>query len=384
MAKTKKPVLKAGSVVSLEVLDEHLDVSVAAWARTLSRLVRTFRKKGLRVEIPAAEAFARYDGNVSWVRLYEAQVEQLPAMDRGLEFRMARRYEFIRARLDEALTSLGFAEEELSSLRVMPEAELPLPKKAGKDEIRHLGTCREEFQRLRNLYVEGGLYMVLGVVRRYRGLGVDDVDLIQEGNASLFQALDGFDWRRDVRFKTYAQYWIHQAILKALYDTSRTVRVPVWVQKAWRKIRKVQEQDRHVDGRMPTEHQIGEALGMEEQRVADLMGARKGSVSLDARIGGEDDLTLAQVLPDEDALGVDQIVESSGLVHRLTEALADLPGREREILERRFGLGGHDVETLAEIAVDFGVSAERIRQLQQAALRKLQDPDVMRRLPVPN
>ena len=114
---------------------------------------------------------------------------------------------------------------------------------------RYFDQCLDQLEKLRNLYVEGALSIVLATVARYRGFGVDSPDLIQEGNASLFQAIEGFDWRRNVRFRTYAQYWVRQAVLKMLYNSARTVRIPIWVQKLLGKIRRVQEEGRRQDCR---------------------------------------------------------------------------------------------------------------------------------------
>ena len=141
-------------------------------------------------------------------------------MDRAEEFRMARRYEFVKARVRDALVQAGYRDADADGLVLIPFDELPKPpRKRAEVRRERLRSRMLEAGALRNLYVEGALHLVPQPVRRYRGLGVDEIDLIQEGNASLFQAIEGFDWRRDVRFRTYAIYWIQQAILKALYDS---------------------------------------------------------------------------------------------------------------------------------------------------------------------
>ena len=161
---------------------------------------------------------------------YQLELRRYPAMDREEELRMARRYELVSWRTQLEVEACGVKREAASELvrksRSVIEAELGA--RSGEASMRQ---CLDELEQLRNLYVEGALHIVLSTVIRYRGLGVDAPDLIQEGNASLFQAIEGFDWRRNVRFKTYAQYWVRQAVLKALYNTGRTVRVPIWVQK---------------------------------------------------------------------------------------------------------------------------------------------------------
>ena len=237
----------------------------------------------------------------------------------------------------------------------------------------------QELEDLRNLYVEGALHIVLGTVARYRGLGVDSPDLIQEGNASLFQAIEGFDWRREVRFRTYAQYWVQQAVLKMLYNSARTVRVPIWVQKVLGKIRKTQDLIRR-DGREPTHAEVAQRLGLTEEKVAWVLATKRYAVSLDAEFGGDDGATLAQMLPDEASAPVPESVPEGDLRRTLEEAMVDLPDRERMILRRRFGLGGSEPETLGAIAADLGITAERVRQLQNAALNRLQKPGKLRQL----
>jgi RNA polymerase primary sigma factor len=241
-----------------------------------------------------------------------------------------------------------------------------------------LDACSRQLEDLRNLYVEGALHIVLGIVARYRGLGVDSTDLIQEGNASLFQAIEGFDWRREVRFRTYAQYWVQQAVLKALYNSARTVRIPIWVQKLLGRIRRLQDEGRRA-GREISNAEIGSRLGVSEQKVARVLATKRYSLSLDAQIG-DDGGTMAQLLPDESLAAVPDQVREGDLRVSLDEIMVDLPDRERLILQRRFGLGGVEPETLGDIASDLGITAERVRQLQNAALNRLQQPVKKRRL----
>jgi RNA polymerase primary sigma factor len=203
--------------------------------------------------------------------------------------------------------------------------------------------------------------------------------LIQEGNASLFQAIDGFDWRRDVRFRTYAQYWVHQAVLKMLYNSSRTVRLPIWVQKILGKIRKAQEAIRR-DGREPTHREIAERLGITEERVQWVLSTRRYAVSLDAKVGGEEGTSLGRQLADEAVLPIPESIPAGDLSEVLGGVMADLPVREQKILRRRFGLDGQEPQTLGEIAADLGITAERVRQLQNAALARMKRPAKLKQL----
>ena len=374
--------LKRNQVLGLEQLDERLDVPVSRFSATVQKLVRTFRSKdlGLRVTRPPGGIGSVPSLRSAWTRLYEAEVSRLPRMDRAEEFRMARRYEFLRARAKCAAEAAGFPDEEAEKLVKQSHAVDP-PRRSSQPQRLYLNRCLRDLEQLRNLYVEGALYMVFGCAYRYRGLGVDLSDLVQEGSASLFQAIEGFDWRRDVRFRTYAQYWIHQAILKVLYNTSRTVRVPIWVQKALRKIQRLQEKEGSTDpARRLTSAEIGDRMDMPAAKVEELLNTKRWSMSLDAEAPGEDGRSLGQMLADDRLLPVHETAVDGDLNESLDEVLEDLPERERSILHRRFGLKGHAPETLSEIAGDLGITAERVRQLQNAALGRLRKPRKLQQL----
>ncbi|MEO6596508.1 MAG: sigma factor-like helix-turn-helix DNA-binding protein, partial [Planctomycetota bacterium] len=314
---------------------------------------------------------------------YQAELRRIAPMDREEEFRMARRHEFLRGLVAHCLAEMGFPATAASDLLRQPakqiiEAIRVLPKVRGIDRA-WVESVFAQFEGLRNLYVEGALYIVLGTVNRYRGLGVDSADLIQEGNASLFQAIDGFDWRRDVRFRTYAQYWVHQAVLKMLYNSSRTVRVPIWVQKVLGKIRRAQESGRR-DGNELSHEQIGARIGISAEKVGRVLSTRRYAVSLDAELGGDDGSALGRLLPDESLLPIPESIPVGDLRQVLDDVMADLPVREQGILRRRFGLDGKQPQTLGEIATDLGITAERVRQLQNAAIGRIKRPGKLRQL----
>lgn len=376
--------LRRGEALTLRQLDQLLDVRVGDFERTVSRLIKEFKTKQITLDLPVGSARIPpqpLDSRVSWVRLYEAQVHQLEPMDRAEEFRMARRYDFIKARVQSALREAGVSEEDLAKTVQRGSNALNDHAPSVKPAVRaNLERALRDYEALRNLYAEGALYMVLGCVQRYRNLGVDIADLIQEGNTSLFQAMDGFDWRRDVRFKTYAQYWIHQAMLKVLYNTSRTVRLPVWVQKSLAKIRKVRDAERQSSGAEPPDEVVGSRLGLTGDRVRELLNVRRYTMSLDAEVNGDEGASLAQLLPDDRIEPVADSLDDGDLSACLEEIMADLPSREHMILTRRFGLHGGEPETLSEIAEDLGITAERVRQLQKAALGRLQRPSKVKRL----
>lgn len=374
--------------ISVEQLDRVLDVetdrfeSQSLWlTKAMARrraLVDVHGYRESRRELAANLTTAANPTEIERVHAgFAAEVRRIAPMDREEEFKMARRHEFFQRQLTWHLAGFGIGEAEARELLRRPMAELRRSL-AGRRSRRRLDAAWFDrllgsFEDLRNLYVEGSLYIVNTVAQRYRGLGVDTADLIQEGGASLFQAIDGFDWRRDVRFRTYAQYWVQQAVLKMLYNHSRTVRVPIWVQKVLGKIRKVQAASRR-EGRELAYEEIAERLELPVEKVKWVLETRRFAVSLDAEVGDEEGTSLLQRMPDESLEPVPDLVSPGNLGEVLDRAMADLPERERHILRRRFGLGGAEPETLGDIAAEYGVTPERVRQLQNAALQRLQRP----------
>ncbi len=386
-AKSKLP-LSPGRAVTIPEIDAALDVPTERFLKAaeqiLSQLLRAEADidiRGYRESrtVAVGEHAHQQLVDVRGVGFYQMDLRRLAPMDREEEFRMARRYEFFKMRLERELTRAGVAAEVAAKAVSKSRAEIDAALK-GRPRSCYLERCVDQLEELRNLYIEGALHIVLGTVQRYRGLGVDSPDLIQEGNASLFQAIEGFDWRREVRFRTYAQYWVQQAVLKMLYNSSRTVRIPVWVQKILGRVRRAQDEGRRA-GHEPTHAELAQKLGLPVEKIDWVLSTKRYAVSLDAERGGEEGaLTLLQSLADEDAVPVPESVPVGDLRASLEAVLSDLSEREQQILRRRFGLGGSEPETLGQIAMDFGISAERVRQLESAALGRLKKPSAKARL----
>lgn len=383
--------LQPNQRVGIASLDAMLDVATERFAVTVTKLVREFVRTKATLDLEQYRASRLLPDNSADLTglpdlrdsLYQHDLKRIVPMDRVEEFRMARRHEFLANLVRTGLVRSGMSEAATVDLLKLPAREV---MKVVVDMRLHKGIDRgwflsmvTQFEELRQLYVEGALSIVLATVNRYRGLGVDTADLIQEGNASLFQAIDGFDWRRDVRFRTYAQFWVHQAVLKMLYNSSRTVRVPIWVQKILGKIRRAQEEGRR-GGRELTHAEIAARIGVPESKVTWVLSTRRYAVSLDAEFGGEDGTTMAQTLPDENAVAVTDAIPAGDLGQVLADVMADLPDREQRILRRRFGLDGQEPQTLGEIAADLGITAERVRQLQNAAIGRIKRPGKLRQL----
>ncbi len=375
-------------------LDPWLDGGDRAFARDIRRLDRGLDQKDIRIESlrpdhpGEAEGYEppyRQQGSLrrDGVTPYERELERLPRLNRIGEFRMAKRYEFLRFRLDQALAAAGFPEEErravILSGRLDGRPWPPRFRRATRKQAR-LERKLREFVALRDAYIEGALYIVMKAVHRYRNLGIDTLDLIQEGNLSLFQAIEGFDWRRSVRFKTYAEYWVNQAFLKILYNGVRTVRVPVWVQKLLKKIKDLQAASEQEIGRELSVEELGQRLDLPVKKIEGLFKSQRRSISLDQSVGDDGETKIGDLIEDESSVRVEDQVTDVSLEERLREVLQDLSERERLILELRYGLDGKAPRTLFEIGQMLKVSAERVRQIQEAALKRLQASPARERL----
>ena len=232
----------------------------------------------------------------------------------------------------------------------------------------------------RQRLVDANLRLVVNVAKRYAAGGLPLLDLIQEGNLGLMQAVERFDWRRGFKFSTYATWWIRQAITRSLSNDSRTVRLPVHVVEALRKIRKVTPELAQEMEREPTAAELGQVLGMAPERVVEIVRASRAPSSLEQPVGEDGDESLADFVEDPDPDTADRALLAGTLREDLHRALAILPDRQQTILVRRFGLDGQEPWTLDQIGAHFGVTRERIRQLQVEALRKLKRSSVSRDL----
>jgi len=262
--------------------------------------------------------------------------------------------------------------------RVEQESEMGVEEL--KSVARKLTMGEAKARQAKREMIEANLRLVISIAKKYTNRGLGFLDLIQEGNIGLMKAVDKFEWRRGYKFSTYATWWIRQAITRSIADQARTIRIPVHMIETINKMMRVSRQIAQEIGREPTPEELAEHLEMPVEKVEQILEVAKEPVSLETPIGDDEDSQLGDFVEDENAENPLDGAVNEALREATLEVLDNLTPREEKVLRMRFGIGMNTDHTLEEVGKQFGVTRERIRQIEAKALRKLRHPSRAQKL----
>lgn len=290
------------------------------------------------------------------VRMYLKEIGKVPLLNASEEIDLA-------MKIEAGLEASNQLEEAWAN-----GAELDRKEKRRLSRIEQVGLDAKQ------QLIEANLRLVVSIAKRYVGRGMLFLDLIQEGNLGLIRAVEKFDYTKGFKFSTYATWWIRQAITRAIADQARTIRIPVHMVETINKLVRIQRQLLQELGREPTPEEIGEKMGMSADRIREIQKISQEPVSLETPIGEEEDSQLGDFIEDAAAVAPPDAASFSMLQEQLNSVLDGLADRERKVITLRFGLEDGHPRTLEEVGREFGVTRERIRQIESKTLSKLRHP----------
>jgi RNA polymerase primary sigma factor len=297
-------------------------------------------------------------GSFDPVRMYLKEIGKVPLLTAAQEVSLAKRIEAGLDAVEQIQDGADLSDGQRGSLRaVVRDGEL------AKRQL-----------------IEANLRLVVSIAKRYVGRGMALLDLIQEGNLGLIRAVEKFDYTKGFKFSTYATWWIRQAITRAIADQARTIRIPVHMVETMNKVMRIQRQLLQELGREPTVEEVAAKVELTPDRVREIQRLGQEPVSLETPVGDDDDSYLGDFVEDPNAMAPATAAARALLTEAIEEALEELNDRERQVVRLRFGLDDGQVRTLEEVGREFGVTRERIRQIESKTLAKLRHPTRSQRL----
>jgi len=279
----------------------------------------------------------------------------------------------------EILSKLGGAESTDPVRQYLREIG-KVPLLTAEEEIELAKRYEKGEKSSKDKLIQANLRLVVSIAKKYIGRGLSLLDLIQEGNQGLIRAVEKYDWRKGFKFSTYATWWIRQAITRAIADQARTIRIPVHMVETINKLYRISRRLMQELGREPTPEEIAEEAEIDPDRVREIFKIAQEVTSLEAPVGEDQESFLGDFIPDESQLSPVDAASKQLLKDHLDEVLSTLSDREAKVLKLRFGLEGNKQMTLEEVGKVFGVTRERIRQIEAKALRKLKHPSRRKKL----
>ena len=305
-------------------------------------------------------------GSEDPVHTYLKEIGKVPLLSAELEVEMARRIQAGNEAAERLAARLVAHDEARAGLA----AHVLSPDQQIRD--RRLVSRGEQ---AKEALIEANLRLVVSIAKRYRNRGLAFLDLIQEGNLGLMRAVDKFDYEKGFKFSTYATWWIRQAITRAIADQARTIRIPVHMVETINKVVWAQRQLLQELGREPTPEEVAQRVEFPIERVREIQRLSLDTVSLEQPVGEEDDFSLSDLIEDRSAVVPDDAATRAMLDRAVKAALGFLTEREQDIVRLRFGLDDGKIRTLEEVGKEFGVTRERVRQIESKTLAKLRRPD---------
>ena len=302
------------------------------------------------------------------VHTYLKEIGRVPLLNAELEVEIAQTIEEGNA------AAAKLAAHDLAKLAAH-EGEDPPEDLLEPGEVTEYKRLRRNGLRAKDELIEANLRLVVSIAKRYRNRGLAFLDLIQEGNLGLMRAVDKFDHTKGFKFSTYATWWIRQAITRAIADQARTIRIPVHMVETINKVVWAQRQLLQELGREPTIEEVAHRVELPIERVREILRINQDTVSLEQPVGDEDDFNLSDLIEDRGAVVPDDAATRSLLDAAVREALGHLSEREQDVVRLRFGLDDGKIRTLEEVGREFGVTRERVRQIESKTLAKLRRPD---------
>jgi RNA polymerase primary sigma factor len=296
------------------------------------------------------------------IRQYLKEIGRVPLLDARQEVDLAKKIEAGVA----ATAALEQAEADGVTLETAELKRLRRLETVGTAARKHM--------------IAANLRLVVSIARKHANRGLPLLDLIQEGSLGLIRAVEKFDYTRGFKFSTYATWWIRQAVSRAIADHGRTIRIPVHMVETINRVTRIQRGLVQDLGREPTEEEIGERAEMTADRVREIMKLAQSPTSLDSPIGDDGDSKFGDLLEDHDAIAPPEAAGITAMQEQLRAVLQGLPDRERRVIELRYGLADGRARTLEEVGREFGVTRERIRQIESKTLSKLRHPSRSSRL----